>query len=144
MENRYLRSSYHTLFKNIAHVVPTCNFDWSCICVFVHLCICIWGLSDWIVHVMGIVHVVSFRKIHDSYGRKCPIVEIWRDVTLVSIAVSVFFLDLDKYWYQKQIQKTFWWWDKLVFLCHACGRMYGRTDCEDRAIILETEFAKVY
>ena len=49
------------------------------------------AVGDWIVHV------ISFQKIHDSYGRKCPIVEIWRDVTLVSIAVSVFFLDLDKY-----------------------------------------------
>ena len=37
----FLKSSYHHLFKNIAHVVPMCNFDRSCICVFVHLCICI-------------------------------------------------------------------------------------------------------
>ena len=37
----FLRSSYHNLFKNIAHVVPMFNFNQSCICVFVYLCICI-------------------------------------------------------------------------------------------------------
>ena len=38
--NIVLRSSYHYLFKNIAHVRHICNFDRSCICVFVYLCIC--------------------------------------------------------------------------------------------------------
>ena len=37
----FLRSSCHYLLKNIAHVRSICNFDRSCICVFVHLCICI-------------------------------------------------------------------------------------------------------
>ena len=37
----FLRSSYHYLFKNIAHVMSICNFDQCCICVFVYLCICI-------------------------------------------------------------------------------------------------------
>ena len=35
----FLRSSYHYLFKNIAHVMSICNFDQYCICVFVYLCI---------------------------------------------------------------------------------------------------------
>ena len=30
----FLRSSYHNLFKNIAHVRPICKFDPNCICVF--------------------------------------------------------------------------------------------------------------
>jgi hypothetical protein len=34
-------------FKNMAHVLLMCNFDQSCICVFVHLCICIWVTSEW-------------------------------------------------------------------------------------------------
>ena len=37
----FLRSSYHYLFKNIAHVMSIRNFDQCCICVFVYLCICI-------------------------------------------------------------------------------------------------------
>ena len=37
----FLRSSYHYLFKNIAHVMSICTFDQCCICVFVYLCICI-------------------------------------------------------------------------------------------------------
>ena len=37
----FLRSWYHYLFKNIAHVMSICNFDQCCICVFVYLCICI-------------------------------------------------------------------------------------------------------
>merc|ERR1711963_941594 len=37
----FLRSSYHYLFKNIAHVMSICNFDQGCICVFAYLCICI-------------------------------------------------------------------------------------------------------
>ena len=39
--NIFLRSSYHNLFKNIAHVVPIFNFSQSCICLFVYLCICV-------------------------------------------------------------------------------------------------------
>ena len=31
----FLRSSYHYLFKNIAHVRSICNFNRSCICVFI-------------------------------------------------------------------------------------------------------------
>ena len=37
----FLRSSYHYLFKNIAHVMSICNFDQCCICVFVYLYLCI-------------------------------------------------------------------------------------------------------
>ena len=37
----FLRSSYHYLFKNIAHVMSIHNFDQCCICVFVYLCICV-------------------------------------------------------------------------------------------------------
>ena len=37
----FLRSSYHYLFKNIAHVMSIRNFDQCCICVFVYLCICV-------------------------------------------------------------------------------------------------------
>ena len=37
----FLRSPYHYLFKNIAHVMSICNFDQCCICVFLYLCICI-------------------------------------------------------------------------------------------------------
>merc|ERR1711963_93991 len=34
----FLRSSYHYLFKNIAHVMSICNFGQA---VFLYLCICI-------------------------------------------------------------------------------------------------------
>ena len=37
----FLRSSYHYLFKNTAHVRGICKFDPNCICLFVYLCICI-------------------------------------------------------------------------------------------------------
>ena len=37
----FLRSSYHYLFKNIAHVRSICKFDPNCICVFVYLYLCI-------------------------------------------------------------------------------------------------------
>merc|ERR1711963_1272227 len=37
----FLKSSYHYLFKNIAHVMSICTFDQCSICVFVYLCICI-------------------------------------------------------------------------------------------------------
>ena len=37
----FLRSSYHYLFENIAHVMSIGNFDQCCIFVFVYLCICI-------------------------------------------------------------------------------------------------------
>ena len=38
----FLGSSYHYLFKNIAHVRGICKFNSKCICVFVfmYLCIC--------------------------------------------------------------------------------------------------------
>ena len=36
-----LRSSYHYLLENIAHVMSICNFDQCCICVFVYLRICV-------------------------------------------------------------------------------------------------------
>ena len=36
-----LRSSYHYLLKNIAHVMSISNFDYCCICVFVYLYLCI-------------------------------------------------------------------------------------------------------
>ena len=35
-----LKSLYQYLVKTIAHARQNCNFDPSCICVFVYLCIC--------------------------------------------------------------------------------------------------------
>ena len=35
----FLRSFYHYLFKNIAHVMCICDFDQYYLCVFVYLCI---------------------------------------------------------------------------------------------------------
>ena len=45
--HEHLRSLYHNLFKNIAQVMPMFNFNQSCICLFVYLCICIWVTSEW-------------------------------------------------------------------------------------------------
>ena len=39
----FLRSSYHYLFKNIAHVMSICTFDQCCICVFVYLRNCVFA-----------------------------------------------------------------------------------------------------
>ena len=73
----FLRSSYHNLFKNIAHVVPVLNFSQSCICVFVYLYL---GNEGVLVGEL-VVDVISFQKIFGLCGLKCHIVEIWRDVT---------------------------------------------------------------
>ena len=37
-----------------------------------------------------IVDVISFQKIFGLCGLKCHIVEIWRDVTFVDVAATVF------------------------------------------------------
>ena len=37
----FLRSWYHYIFENIAHVMSICNFDQCCICIFVYLYLCI-------------------------------------------------------------------------------------------------------
>ena len=74
-----MRSSYHNLFKNIAHVVPMFNFNQSCICVFVYLYL---GNEGVLVGEL-VVDVISFQKIFGLCGLKCHIMEIWRGVTLV-------------------------------------------------------------
>ena len=43
----FLRSLYNYLFKNIGHVRSLCNFDRSCICVFVYLYLCIFTSDTW-------------------------------------------------------------------------------------------------
>ena len=77
--NIILRSSYHKLFKNIAHVMSMFNFNQSCICVFVYLYL---GNEGVLVGEL-VVDIISFQKIFGLCGLKCHIMEIWRDVTLV-------------------------------------------------------------
>ena len=43
----FLKSSYHYIFKNIAHAGPIRNFDQTCICVFVYLYLCICTSDTW-------------------------------------------------------------------------------------------------
>ena len=77
----FLRSLYHHLFKNIAHVRSMCNFDRSCICVFVYLCIC---TSDTWEHCFWGPYIITFQKIYGLYGPKpCTMEKSW-DVTPVT------------------------------------------------------------
>ena len=70
----FLRSSYHYLFKNIAHVMSICNFDQCCICVFVHLYLCICK-SDNREHCFWGPCIITFQKIYGLYGLKHHIVK---------------------------------------------------------------------
>ena len=58
----FLMSSYHYLFKNIAHVTSICNFDQCCICVFVYLYLCICK-SDTQEHCFWGPFTTTFSKI---------------------------------------------------------------------------------
>ena len=79
LESLFLKSLYHQLFKNIAHVVSVCIFDRSCICVFVYLYL---GNEEVVVG-QWVVDFISFQKIFGLCSLECHMVEIWRDVTLV-------------------------------------------------------------
>ena len=57
----FLRSSYHYLFKNIAHVRSICNFHLNCMCVFVYFYLCIWMSDTW-KHCFWDPRTITFFK----------------------------------------------------------------------------------
>ena len=71
----FLRSCYHYLFKNIAHVMSVYNFDQFCICVFVYLYLCICKSDTWEPCFWGPC-IITFQKIYGLYGLKHHIVEM--------------------------------------------------------------------
>ena len=88
----FLRSSYHCLFKNIAHVRSICKFDPNCIRVFVYLCTwehCFWGPRNIsfskIARIANAVHCHSWLSGNkDCHEFRFSIVRIVISVSIVT------------------------------------------------------------
>ena len=123
----FLGSSYHYLFKNIAHVRGICKFDPNCICVFlfVYLCICIVYLHvrDMETLFLRSSHHYLFKNIAHvrsicNFDRSCIYVSVYLHVRHLG---TLFLRSLYHY-----LSENIWFvWSKTLhngekFRCHAC------------------------
>ena len=83
----FLRSSYHYLFKNIAHVRSICKFDPNCICVFVCLCI---------LYLYFCICMFDTREYHFWYpwtilfSKICHMMGLYGTVNMLYLCICVF------------------------------------------------------